>query len=90
MESEGLLARAHAMSGRRGRPQVVYRPTNKLMKLVEVRSSDSVAILSFPTLKGMCKHFVEESCNVGAKIHPCGEAFCPLLHISDADKVNFV
>jgi len=90
MESEELLSRANAMSGRRGRPQVVYRPTSKLMKLVEVRSSDSVAILSFPTLKGTCKHLVRESCNFGAKAQPCGEAICPLLHISDANKVNFV
>lgn len=81
MEDEELLVRTHVMSSKRGRPQGVYRPTNRLMKLVETHSSGSVAILSFTTLKGMCKHLVENSCNFGSKAQPCAVGICPLLHI---------
>jgi transposase len=80
MESEGLLVRTQVMSGRRGRPQVVYRPTDKLMKLVETHNSGSIAIFSFPTLKGSCKHLVEGNCSFRTKSELCGAAICPLLH----------
>jgi predicted ArsR family transcriptional regulator len=80
MESEGLLARTQVISGRRGRPPGIYRPTDKLMKLVEVHNSSSVAILSFPNLKETCKHLVEGNCSFRAKAQPCGVAICPLLH----------
>ena len=90
MENEGLLIRTQVMSGRRGRPQGVYRPTGKLMKLVEVHDSGSVAILGYSTLKGICKHAIEGNCSFRAKVQPCGAAICPLLHPQDSDKVNFV
>lgn len=78
MESEGLLVRTQVMSGRRGRPQGIYRPTDKLMKLVEAHNSGSIAILGFPTLKGACKHLVEGDCGFQTKAQPCGAAICPL------------
>jgi predicted ArsR family transcriptional regulator len=80
MESEELLSTINLMSGKKGRPKVVYRPTSKLMKVVETHSLGSIAILSFGTLKGACKHLVEESCRFRAEPQPCTEALCPLLH----------
>lgn len=80
MESEGLLDRTQLMSGRRGRPQGVYRPTDRLMKLVETHNSGSIAILSFPVLRGTCKHLVEGNCSFRTKAQPCGAAICPLLN----------
>ena len=80
MENEGLLTRTQAMSGKRGRPQGIYRPTDKLMKLVETHSSGSIAILNFPTLKGACKHLTDGKCRFGKKPQVCAAFICPLLH----------
>jgi hypothetical protein len=80
MESEELLSRVNLMSGKKGRPKIIYRPTSKLTKLVETRSLSSILILSFPTLKGACKYLDEDSCVFRAEVQPCAEALCPLLH----------
>jgi len=80
MESEELLVRTQVMSGKRGRPQGIYHATDKLMKLVETHSSGSIAILSFPTLRGACMHLVDGKCNFSTKAHMCSAFTCPLLH----------
>jgi predicted ArsR family transcriptional regulator len=80
MESEDLLRRTQHMSGRRGRPEAVYVPTGRLLKLVKSQSSETFAILNFQALKEVCKHLIGASCAYNASSQTCSAAHCPILH----------
>jgi predicted ArsR family transcriptional regulator len=86
MESGELLSRTQLLSGRRGRPEAVYRPTDRLTRLIEAHSSDSIAVLNFPVLRQMCKYFVKGSCGYRVETQLCAASLCPFLQMEDRIK----
>jgi predicted ArsR family transcriptional regulator len=81
MESGELLSRSQLLSGKRGRPEAVYRPTDRLTRLIEAHSSDSIAVLNFPVLRKMCKYFVNDYCGYRTETQPCAASLCPFLQM---------
>lgn len=78
MESDGLIEKTTVMTGRRGRPKGVYRPTERLRRLIATQRSGHAVVLSFEDVRGVCRFFVGGVCVRGGR-HPCGPAVCPIL-----------
>jgi len=87
MQDEGFLNSRCDTNGARGRPRMVYHPTDKLRTRVLSYQSDSLAILSFATFKGACKYKVGDECTL--RPLPCGASVCPILHSENPINVNF-
>ena len=77
MEGEGLLTRDYLMSGKRGRPEVVYTPTSRLRDVVSSHSSNSLFVIPFSNFKAICKYNNAGVCTTENSQHPCEAALCP-------------
>ena len=79
MEAENLLERDHLAAKGRGRPRVVYHPTEHLRRRVKIESSQSSVTLSFATLRSMCRYASGEGCGFAKQSVPCDIGSCPHL-----------
>jgi len=79
MEGEGLLERGFKPSGKPGRPEVVYRPTSKLLSAVGTRMNEAFVALEFANLKSACKYLNRDDCTYDRTVGKCRAAACPLL-----------
>lgn len=86
MVAYGLLERVYPTRGKRGRPQVVYQPTARLMDFVGKKAASSSVILDFLTLRMACKHLDGGICRFDESGKACSLSNCPLIN---GNKVNF-
>ena len=80
MQAEGLLNKTSVMEGTRGRPKVVYHPTDKLRTRAASAGPEPFAVVSFANLRAMCKYLEVGRCNLQSPSGLCAAPGCPIIN----------
>ena len=81
MEEEDLVSKSCIKKAGKGRPKNIYHPTRKL-----VNQSINVAnvVISFPTLKSICKYEDLDACMISlSELQRCEKTLCPYMRTDD-------